>query len=178
LRRHGLYGKFHREDFLEILRGICPVCGVTHALIPSFSLPGSSHDTDDVERYLAGRAEGLTRREAGAQFLTAGREVRVLKRIERSFERCIRNWSAVFAVEIPVKQAYETIAAVVGVKATATGKLTGVLRAANQHALGRGVNAVFASRSSILLFRSGNAGLGIPHKTASSRNVLVAPDSS
>ena len=79
LRRHGLYGKYHRDKSLEILREICPACGITHALIPSFSLPGNSNYTGDVELYLAGRAEGLTRREAGAHFLATGCEVPILK---------------------------------------------------------------------------------------------------
>jgi hypothetical protein len=177
LRHHGRYHKYHRERLIDIVRGVCPVCETTHALIPSFSLPGSSHDTDDVERYLAGRAAGLTRREAGGHFLAEGREVRVLKRIERSFERCARNWSAIFDMDIPVKHAYATLAAAVEADG-AHDDGPGVLLAANQHALERGVNAVFASRSCILLFRTGNAGKGIPHDPASARNAPAAPDSS
>ena len=177
LRRHGRYGKYHRENRIGIVRGICPVCETTHALIPSFSLPDSSHDAGDVEQYLAGRAAWLNRRAAGAHFLAVGREVRVLKRIERSFERCVRNWTAIFQMNIPTKYAYATLAVAVGADA-GMGNEPAVLLTANRYALERGVNAVFASRASILLFRSKNAGRGIPHNPASPRNAPVAPDSS
>jgi hypothetical protein len=169
------------------VRGICRACGVTHALIPSFSLPDSSHDTGDVERYLAGCAAGFSRRQAGAHFLAALREVRVLKRIEMSFARSMRNWVAIFAMDIPTKRAYATLAAVVvvssvAVLAAATVSTVdlpaGVLCAANLYALERGFNMVFASRSSILAFPATKAGRGKPHNLASARNVIVAPDSS
>ncbi len=81
-------------------------------------------------------------------------------------------------MDIRTKQAYETLAAVVGAKATATGKLMDVLYTANRYALERGVNAVFASRSSILLFRARKAGVTISHNMASPRDAPAAPDSS
>jgi hypothetical protein len=173
LRYHGRYRKYHRERLIDIIRGICPICATTHALIPSFSLPDSSHDTDDVERYLAGRAAGLSRREAGAHFLAAGREFRLLKRIERSFERCIRNWSAVFEMNIPMRHAFTTLAATVGNEGE-----PGILLEANRYALGRRVNAVFNSRASILLFIDRKAGKRIPHNLDSPQPSRQAPNSS
>jgi hypothetical protein len=173
LRYHARYSKYHRDRLIDITQGICSECGATHALIPSFSLPDSSHDTGDVERYLAGRAAGLSRREAGAHFLTQGREVSVLKRIERSFERCVLNWAAWFCVDIPMNQAYTALAMTVSAELG-----EGVLLAANRHALQRGVNAFFASRASILIFRTGNARKGIPYNLSLPRNAPVAPDSS
>jgi hypothetical protein len=187
VRFHGRYTKYHRNEVLVIVRGICQTCGVTHALIPSFSLPDSSHDAGDVEQYLAGRAARLSRRQAGAHFLAALRDMRVLKRIEMSFARSIRNWSAIFAMDIPTKCAYATLAAVVVVSSVAvlaaatvsTADLpAGVLCAANLYALERGVNMVFASRSSILVFPATKAGRGKPHNLASARNVIMEPDSS
>ena len=117
LKLHARYVKYHRSRLIDIVRILCLGCGTTHALIPSFSLPDSSHDTEDVEKYLAARELGQTRREAGAHFLAAGRDIRVLKRIERSFERCVRNWSAIFAMDIAAKHAYKVLAAVVVVEA-------------------------------------------------------------
>ena len=177
MRPHGQYTKYHRERRIDIVRSICPVCGATHAFIPSFSLPGSSHDAEDVAGYLAARAQGLTRRVAGALILTIGREIRVLKRIERSFERCMRNWTAIFQMNIPTKHAYVALAEAVGAVA-GTENATKVLLAANRYALDRGVNAVFASRASILLFRSRNAVWRIPHNPVSPRIPAVMPDSS
>jgi hypothetical protein len=69
LKPHARYSKYHRDRLIDIARVICTGCGITHALIPSFSLPDSSHDTDEVEKYLAARELGQTRREAGAHFL-------------------------------------------------------------------------------------------------------------
>lgn len=178
LKLHARYSKYHRNQRIDIVRGICPACGITHALIPSFSLPDSSHDSGDVERHLAGRAAGRKRREAGAHFLAAGRSIRVLKGIERSFERCMRNWSAIFAMAVATRQAFETLAAVVGAKVCAVEECAGVLLAANIYALERGVNAVFASRSSILRFRARTAGMTISHNLVSPQNAPAAPDSS
>jgi hypothetical protein len=178
LKLHARYSKYHRNRLIDIVRGLCLGCGVTHALIPSFSLPDSSHDSGDVERYLAARERGDTRRKAGAHFLAAGRDIRVLKRIERSFERCVRNWSTIFAMAIATRQALAVLAAVVATTALAAEELAGVLIAANRYALERGVNALFASRSSILLFRPRKEGAAISHNLASPRNAPVAPDSS
>jgi hypothetical protein len=178
LKFHSRYSKYHRDQRIDIVRGLCPGCGITHALIPSFSLPNSSHDSGDVERHLAGRAAGRTRRESGAHILAAGRSLRVLKGIERSFERCMRNWSAIFAMVVATRQAFETLAAVVVAKACAVEERAGVLLAANHYALQRGVNAVFASRSSILLFRARKAGVTISHNLASPRDAPAVPDSS
>ena len=178
LKLHARYSKYHRNRLIEIVRILCLGCGTTHALIPSFSLPDSSHDTEDVEKYLAARELGQARREAGARFLAAGRDVRVLKRIERSFARCVRNWSAIFAMDIAARYAYKVLAAVVVVEARIVEEPAAVLLAANLYALERGVNAVFASRSSILLFRSRKTGMTILHNLASPRNTPTAPDSS
>ena len=178
LKLHGHYSKYHHDRLIDIVRVLCAGCGITHALIPSFSLPDSSHDTQDVEKYLAARELGHIRREAGAHFLAAGRSLRVLKRIERSFERCMRNWSTIFAVAVSARQAYAELAAVVAPELSIVAGGASVLLAANHYALKRGVNAVFASRSSILLFRARKAGVMFSHNLASPRGVPTVPDSS
>ena len=178
LKLHAHYSKYHQNRLIDIARVLCSGCGITHALIPSFSLPDSSHDTGDVEKYLAARDLGLTRRKAGAHFLAAGGSIRVLKRIERSFARCVRNWSAIFAMDLDARQAFAALAAVVVSKVQPVTEPISVLLSANRYALERGVNAVFASRSSILLFRSRKEGMIVPHNLASPRIAPVVPDSS
>jgi len=173
LKLHAHYSKYHRNSPIDIVRVLCTGCGTTHAIIPSFSLPGSSHDTEDVEKYLAARESGQTRREAGTHFLAAGRDIRVLKRIERCFGRCILNWSAIFAVALSLRHPLAALASVVAAEPG-----TGVFLAANRYALGRGVNAVFASRSSILLFRTRKALAAISHNPDSPQDAQSAPDSS
>jgi hypothetical protein len=178
LKLHARYSKYHRNRLIDIVRVLCLGCGITHALIPAFSLPDSSHDTEDVEKYLAARGVGRTRREAGAHLLAAGLGIRVLKRIERSFARCVRNWSALFAMAQSSRNAFPELAAVVAPEVNIVAGGASVLLAANRYALGRGVNAVFASRSSILLFRARKAGVMVSHNLASPRFVPAVPDSS
>jgi hypothetical protein len=90
----------------------------------------------------------------------------------------MRNWSAIFAMAVASRRAFETLAAVVVANVSAVKGSADVLLAANHYALERGVNAVFASRSSILLFRPRKAGVMISHNLVSPRVVAVAPDSS
>ena len=55
-------------------------------MIPSCSVPGTSHDSDDVELYFKNREQGMSRLKAGAHILKYGFEMRVLKRLEKAFE--------------------------------------------------------------------------------------------
>ena len=141
--------------------------------MPSFSLPQTSHDTDSVETYLAARAEGLTRRAAGAHILAQGFEKRVLKRLERRFESGCRNWSALFGVTPPISPTLGILASKISQSSTSR-----VLLAANRFALNHHINAVFNSRSSILLFRNHRTGGRIPHSLVSPQDSRRVPDSS
>jgi len=47
----------------------CHNCGTHHAIIPSFSLPGTSLGTKEVEIFYEKRASGSTRNEAGEELL-------------------------------------------------------------------------------------------------------------
>jgi hypothetical protein len=170
---HGCYGKHHPLGHLIIRRVKCQECGSTHALIPRFSLPQTSHDTDSVETYLVARSDGQSRRTAGGHILAQGFEKRVLKRLERRFERGCRNWSALFAIDPPLAPNLTALAQHIGQPSTG-----GVLFAANRFALGRRVNAVFNSRSSILLFRNHRTGGRFPHNLASPQEARLPPDSS
>jgi hypothetical protein len=51
LKRHGIYKKYCRDVIIPIVRVRCKTCGVTHSLIPSFSLPGTSFAVSDLERH-------------------------------------------------------------------------------------------------------------------------------
>ncbi|MBN1834994.1 MAG: hypothetical protein JW820_04030 [Spirochaetales bacterium] len=52
LGRHACYWKYYYAQRLHVLRCICGNCRVTHAIIPSFSLPGTSIETQEAETYL------------------------------------------------------------------------------------------------------------------------------
>jgi hypothetical protein len=72
LKRHACYWKYYCAQPLRILRCICGHCGVTHAVIPSFSLPGTSVGTEEADSYLKLREQGQGRGCAAAQ-VVAGR---------------------------------------------------------------------------------------------------------
>jgi hypothetical protein len=120
-----------------------------------------------------GRAQGLSRKEAGEHILARGVDLRVLKRLERSFARCLHNWSALFDTEILSPANLVSFATQAGIEGTES-----ILRTANRIALGCRVNAVFNSRSSILLFRNHRTGERIPHNLASPQEARLPPDSS
>jgi hypothetical protein len=71
-KRHARYTKYYYSKELWILRLKCEVCGTTHAVIPSFSLPGTSIGAKEAEEYLIKRAEGVGRGVAGKVLLQAG----------------------------------------------------------------------------------------------------------
>ena len=80
---HGWYRKYWRTEPLLILRLQCPVCWRTHAVMPSFSMPHASHDTADIDAYLAARHSGQTRRQAAAGLGLEAFSYQTLKRIDR-----------------------------------------------------------------------------------------------
>ena len=166
LTGHGCYEKYHGRDRIAVRRTRCSVCGITHALIPSFSLPDTSHDTVSVEQYLADRAKGMPRSEAGRHILEQGFEAQVLRRLERAYERCSNAWLALFSTmpsHVPEQ----------GRPACQPD-----LCAMNRFALSHRVNAVFCSRASILLFKTQRARTVIPHNVASFLNSRDHRDSS
>jgi len=130
---------------------------VTHALIPSFSLPQTSHDTQTVEDYLREIGQGVSRRLSGASVLQQGFEFQTLKRLQRSFIRCALNWQAIFVAVLPPVLTLENFALSLALPES---KLW--LVQANRKALLNGVNAIFNSRSNILLFRARKPGELIP----------------
>jgi hypothetical protein len=56
-----MYYKYHNNELLLIIRLRCLGCRHTHAIIPSFSLPHTSLDTEMVQKYLESRDSGESR---------------------------------------------------------------------------------------------------------------------
>ena len=80
-----MYCKYHFFNMIEILRVRCAHCRVTHALIPSFSLPGTSLGCEEVEEYLVARARGGSRRKTAVALVEQGVAEESAKRVERMF---------------------------------------------------------------------------------------------
>jgi hypothetical protein len=83
LVRHGVYEKYLYFACIPILRVRCRSCRCTHAVIPSFSLPGTSLGTVAVEVFIADRGAGCSRRVAGSLLIERGVSEGYLRRIEK-----------------------------------------------------------------------------------------------
>ena len=69
LKRFSNYMKYYYQVQIRILVVKCHNCGTHHAIIPSFSLPGTSLGTKEVEIFYEKRASGSSRNEAGEELL-------------------------------------------------------------------------------------------------------------
>lgn len=81
--RHGVYRKYHYNQAITILRVRCRCCGRTHALLPSFSLPGTSIGLKEVELFILRRAQGFSRASASAQLIERGMSESYRRYVER-----------------------------------------------------------------------------------------------
>jgi hypothetical protein len=91
-----VYEKYLYVTCVPILRVRCRSCGRTHALIPSFSLPGTSLGTIEVEAFIAGRCAGDSRRVAGSMLMQRGVKEGYLRRIEKLIHTAIHRAKALF----------------------------------------------------------------------------------
>lgn len=159
--RHGCYHKYHYQNMISILRVRCRRCGCTHALIPSFSLPGTSIGSEEAERYLLARAEGIGRGRAGRGLVEYGMSGSYPKGLERMFATAVRRAKALFAHAADEK--LSGLAWVLAVVGSAERPLVEL----NRFCLSRGVNAVCFCRASILVFASRRGKVCISHNPGS-----------
>jgi hypothetical protein len=144
--RHGVYRKYYYDEQIEILRVRCCGCRVTHAIMPSFSLPNTSIGTDEANRYLKERASGQSRARAGRCLLQRGLSGDYPRRLERMMDVAVARGKAVWLqAGRQHLQGLEWMSSVCGGHDRP-------LLAMNLFALQHGVNALCFCRSSILLF--------------------------
>jgi len=144
--KHAVYQKYHFAHPIPIQRVRCRVCGVTHAMIPCFSVPGTSLGTEEAERCLVARARGASRREASAELVEQGMEWRRGVGLERMLNTAVTRAKAIWPeVASPSLHGLAWIAAVCGRCNHPIGDL-------NRWALTHGVNAICFCRHTILLF--------------------------
>lgn len=160
--RHGNYHKYHYQRSIQILRVRCRGCGCTHALIPAFSLPGTSIGSQEAEGYLKARAAGGEGRgRAGRELVQQGMSGRYPKSLDQMFGTAVRRAKAFFP-----QAADERLSGLPWVCA-ALGSAERPLVELNRFCLSRGVNAVCFCRASILIFPSRRDGARVSHKTGS-----------
>lgn len=163
--RHAVYQKYHYAEQIEILRVRCRGCRVTHAIMPSFSLPDTSIGTREAEAYLKGRASGQSRAAAGRCLLERGLSGDYPRRLERMLEVAVSRGKALWPrLGEQSLQGLEWMQSLCG----ATDR---PLLAMNLFALAHGVNALCFSRPAILLF----ARTAVRRAVSLKRGTVVAP---
>jgi hypothetical protein len=155
--RHGVYLKYHYQQQIGILRVRCRCCGVTHAIIPSFSLPGTSIGIPQAESYLKARAEGESRFKAGRCLAERGLSLDYPRRLERMLEVAVARGKALWPLAGDPK-----LGGLSWMKSFC-GESHRPLYQMNLFSLARGVNCLCFSRSSILLFCRKAVRSGVSH---------------
>jgi hypothetical protein len=168
LRRHGSYHKYHFDQQIAIVRVRCRRCRCTHALIPRFSLPGSSVGAAEVEGYLIAREGGVGRGRASVQLLRRGLSDGYPKHLEQMFATAV-----VRAKALLVGRGQEGSRGLEWVRSV-VGPAEHPLVELNRFCLAHGVNGVCFCRASILIFSSLSTRRGVSHKSGSAQRETTA----
>ena len=159
--RHGSYKKFFFASIIQILRVRCCGCRVTHALIPGFSLPGTTIGTDEAEKYLLARADGVGRTTGSRQLRQLGMDLEYPKKLDQMFVTAVARAKALFPdVADPRLPEMEWVAAVVGSTERPLWEL-------NRFSLAHQYNCICFCRASIIRFKTHSAGNRSSHNKGS-----------
>ena len=172
LKKHAWYNKYYYTKVLPILRCICTACGVTHAIIPGFSLPGTSIGTKEAQIYIQLREQGYGRRSASKVF-NGVKEMSVNHPavLDKAFRVAVDRAKAIFA-----GQADERLAGCAWI-ASLTGEVDQPMVRLNQYCLEHRVNGVCLTRYPIHLFRDRSSRIRISHNHGSARTFKLVIDS-
>jgi hypothetical protein len=127
-------------------------------MIPSFSLPGLSVGSAEVERFLSARETGEGRRTAAAELQARGVSEHYPKRLERMFSTAITRAKA--SVPASGTEPLQGLAWVRSVIGDADHPLVEL----NRFGLAHGINGICFCRSSVLLFTRHSRRRGVSHK--------------
>jgi hypothetical protein len=143
---HACYEKYHFAQAIPIQRVRCRCCRTTHALIPLFSVPGTSMGREEAEGCLRARWEGASRPSAAAELMERGMEEHTGKRLERMLATAVERGKAIWpeAAEVTLEPR--------GWIQAVCGSTQQPILAMNRFALEHGVNAICFCRATILLF--------------------------
>jgi hypothetical protein len=86
---HAWYFKYHQDVQIAILRVRCLGCRRTHAIIPSFSIPHTSLDTQTVQSYFEHRDTGFSRHKSALASGFLGYSLDFLRCLEKRFSTTI-----------------------------------------------------------------------------------------
>ena len=161
MNRHGSYCKYYYDEELQILRLCCGNCKTTHAIIPAFSLPGTSIGTQEAEEYLISRAEGKSRSKSSKCFEDCGLAEIYPKQLERMFSEAISRAKALFPHHGEAK-----LSGIDWIESVCKTRNQPLYRL-NKFSLKQGVNSVCFNRCTILIFREKNVSRGASHNPLS-----------
>jgi len=168
---HGHYFKYHDNEQILIIRLRCLGCKHTHAIIPSFSLPHTSLDTEMVQKYLESREAGESRNSSAK---TSGFAAYCGADFLRSLEK--RFVAAVFRAKVLYPawgNEYES--GYRWMKSAAQGA-TDALFVLNERAIAFNGQSFFGGNVRTGL-RHNSSGIAVSHKNATARMVLSCLDS-
>ena len=153
-KKHSNYTKYHYSNELRILVVKCLECNTFHAVIPSFSLPGTTLGSKEVEDFLIKRKHKKSRREAGELLINAGVSFRHLKNIEKRFHGSLLNMKSL----LPDSTGDYLNGIDYCLHLLKKEQTDNFISRLNQFCLDRNINAVFCNRFNILHFRTIKAG--------------------
>jgi hypothetical protein len=153
---HCKYQKYYYKNEIEIVRVKCLVCGSTHALIPEFSLPGTSIGMSEANEYMVLRTNGVSQRKASEVFIRCGMSHKYGIAFEKKVMSALQKAIAIFPDDTDVLHnpllLFQPQIEFAG----------NVILKTNYLFLERGYNPLFLSRSNILRIREIKTGIILP----------------
>lgn len=140
------------------MRVKCNVCGTTHAIIPSFSLPGTSIGTEDAENYFLLRRNNISRQIAAKSIYSKGiRSFEHPKNLDKLLEKTINRAKAIFTeVGDHCLNGLAWIESVVG-------KGQDPITSFNNYCLSQNVNCIFFIRYNAIIFKKNKSENAFSH---------------
>jgi len=162
LKNHAQYIKYYYSKRIQILRLRCKACRRTHAVIPSFSLPGTSIGTAEAEQFIMKKEQGSSTYAAANAFKAKEIDISYPYKASTIFTKYFHRAKALFPSYGKVD-----LHGLAWIKSVVNQE-NDLLTAFNLFCLSHGVNAVFCNRASILLFKERKPG------NKSSHNIPVS----
>lgn len=135
----------------------CKACGRTHAVIPSFSLPGTSIGTAEAEQFVREIEAGSSVYAAACTFEAKGIDSSYTYKARSFFTKYFHRAKALFSTYGKADlHGLAWIRSVVNLDKD-------LITSFNLFCLSHRVNAVFCNRASILLFKEKKPGNGTSH---------------
>jgi len=150
------YPKYYYQKSIPIIRVECLSCGSTHALIPEFSLPGTSIGTAEANEYMYCRQNGVSQKTASEIFTTKGMSQRYGIRFEKRMMAARHKAMALFSDK---KNILHNPLLLFNSRDEST---LPAIQLVNYQFLKAGYNPLFFSRRNILRVRENKLGKGLP----------------